>query len=336
MVSWNTRELLGRCLRSLHPEVEAGRAAVWVADNASSDGSPDLVREQAPWATLLETGANLGFGAAVDLVAARTESPWLAAANADIEVTPGALEAMLAAGEGADVGVVAPRLVHPDGATQHSVHPFPTVAFALAFNLGLPRVAPSLARRWCLEDGFDPEQPQRVPWAVGAFLLVRRQGFDRVGGFDARQWMYAEDLDLCWRMSEAGYATAYEPRAVVRHAESAATTAAFGQDKAPRFMAATYEVIARRRGYARALATAGVNVAGAGVRARHPEPRRWLRAHVSGARAALLGAAGRLSRDAAPSRRGCRSRTGPGARSRRGRARSWRSWPPGRPRCPRP
>ena len=170
---------------------------MWVADNASSDGSPDLVREQAPWATLLETGANLGFGAAVDLVAARTDSPWLAAANADIEVTPGALEAMLAAGEGADVGVVAPRLVHPDGTTQHSVHPFPTVPFALAFNLGLPRVAPSLARRGAWRTGSTPSSRSACPgpWArscwSGARASTAWAGSTRGSGCTPRTWTCA-------------------------------------------------------------------------------------------------------------------------------------------------
>ena len=74
VVSWNTRELLAACLRSLQPEADAGRAEVWVVDNASTDGSPDLVREEFPWATLVASEDNLGFGPAVNLVAARTLS----------------------------------------------------------------------------------------------------------------------------------------------------------------------------------------------------------------------------------------------------------------------
>src|SRR4051812_32308342 len=88
VVSWNTRDLLADCLRSLKPEVDAGRASVWVVDNGSSDGSRELVKSDAPWATLVEPDENLGFGAAVDLVAERTDGPWLAAANADIALDP--------------------------------------------------------------------------------------------------------------------------------------------------------------------------------------------------------------------------------------------------------
>lgn len=300
VVSWNTRELLARCLRSLQPEVDAGRAAVWVVDNSSDDGSPDLVRREAPWATLAEPGENLGFGAAVDLVAQRTDSPWIAPANADVALEPGALEALLETGRDPRVGIVAPRLLLPDGRTQHSVYPFPTIPFTLLFNLGLPRVAPGLAERWCLEGHWDPERPRDVDWAIGAFLLVRRAAFNAVGGFDADQWMYAEDLDLGWRVNTAGWTTRYDPRAMVRHEESAATSAAFGDSKRMRFMAATYAVLARRRGRARTWITAAVNCAGAAARVAWMTPparrsarwaaardanRDWLAAHRQGLRA---------------------------------------------------
>src|ERR1019366_47153 len=100
----------------------------------------------------------------------------------------------------------------------------------------------------------------------GAFLLLRRTAFDAVGGFDHRQWMYAEDLDLGWRLSAAGWITRYEPRARVLHASGAATSAAFGSDRVPRFMRATYAVIVRRRGVARTWITAAINVLGAVAR----------------------------------------------------------------------
>lgn len=97
VVSWNTADLLERCLESLRREHEAGRAAVWVVDNASSDGSVARVRERHPWAALVASPDNLGFGPAVDLVAERTDSPFLVAANADTALLPGALGALLSA-----------------------------------------------------------------------------------------------------------------------------------------------------------------------------------------------------------------------------------------------
>lgn len=300
VVSFNTRDLLVRCLASLEADVREGRAEVWVVDNGSHDGSAGAARDAAPWATVIEARGNLGFGAAVDLVAEATESRWLAPANADIALRPGALEALIRSGRDERTGVVAPRLVLPDGRTQHSVHPFPTVWFTLAFNLGIPRVSARLSERLFLEGHFEPERPQLVDWAVGAFLLVRRTAFEEVGGFDAVQWMYAEDLDLGWRMARAGWLTRYEPCALVSHRESAATEVAFGAERTARFMAATYAVIARRRGTLRAWTTLVVNCLGAGARvgwlsplahrgARWAQARqdnlRWLDAHRRGASA---------------------------------------------------
>src|SRR3954467_12559434 len=109
VVSWNTRELLLRCLESLEPDVRAGRASVWVVDNASKDGSAEAAREAAPWAEVVDGGENLGFGRAVNLVARSTDSEWIAAANADVALEPSALEALIAAGSDHRVACVAPR-----------------------------------------------------------------------------------------------------------------------------------------------------------------------------------------------------------------------------------
>jgi GT2 family glycosyltransferase len=268
VVSWNTRELLDRCLRSLEPAAREGLADVWVIDNASTDGSAALARSAHPWATVLERAENAGFGAAVNEVAGRTEAPWIAAANADVELTAGALDSLLGAGRRhPDAGVIAPRLVLPDGSTQHSVRPFPTLPLAVLFNLGLAQAIPSLGDRLAIDGRWNPERARRVDWAIGAFLLVRRQAWDAVGGFDEQQWMYAEDLDLGWRLAKAGWGTWYEPAAAVRHASAAATSQAWGADRTEQWMWSTYAWMLRRRGLPTARAYAALNVAGALARA---------------------------------------------------------------------
>jgi N-acetylglucosaminyl-diphospho-decaprenol L-rhamnosyltransferase len=288
VVSWNTRDLLARCLESLEEDQREGRAEVWVVDNGSTDGSPELVRERFPWVELVTPGENLGFGRAVNLVAQRTGSEWIAASNADIEVRPGAIEAMLAAGAGdPGAGAIAPRLVIPDGGTQHSVFAFPTVPYALALATGAYRLG-RLGDRLAIPGYWDAERARRVPWAVAAFLMVRRAAWEEVGGFDERQWLYAEDLDLGWRLHDAGWATRYEPGAVVDHVGAAATTQLFGRDPAPRWQQSTYGVIARRRGAVRTWAVALLNLLGAALRLaratldrdvpaeRRRELRRWI------------------------------------------------------------
>jgi GT2 family glycosyltransferase len=267
VVSWNTRELLDRCLRSLEPEADRGLAEVWVVDNASSDGSAELVRERFPWVNLVASEENLGFGSAVNLVASRTSTDWVAPANADIAVRPGALDSLLeAAGLDPRAGAIAPRLVLPTGETQHSVYGFPTIPFTLVLQTDAFRLWRGLGDRLALPGYWDSTRSRRVPWAVGAFLIVRREAWDAIGGFDERQWMYAEDLDLGWRLREAGWFTRYEPGAVVDHEERAATTKAWGVEVAPVWQRSTYGFMARRFGMPRTWTVAAINLIGQALR----------------------------------------------------------------------
>lgn len=263
IVSWNTRELLRRCLESLNAEVEAGRADVWVVDNGSTDGSVELVRDEFPWVSLLVPGENLGYGPAVNRVAERTTNPWIAPANSDLEFTPGALGALLGGGaRDPGAGAVAPKLLLPDGSVQPSIQPFPGLSSVVLKHLRLYHLSRPLGERLCMRGFWDPDAPQRVDWATGAFLIVRREAYEEVGGFDEGQWMYAEDLDLCWRLRRAGWATRFEPGAVVHHVLSQAAEQAFGDSdaRAAWWMAATYSWLARRRGVASTWAIAVVNL----------------------------------------------------------------------------
>jgi N-acetylglucosaminyl-diphospho-decaprenol L-rhamnosyltransferase len=268
VVSWNTRDLLRRCLESFAAEVDTGRCELWVVDNASSDGSAEMVRDEFPWVRLEGSNENLGFGPAVNLVAARTKAPWIGIANADIALQPGAIDALLAAGR-ADrgAGAIAPRLILPDGSTQHSVFTFPTIGSTLVVATGAGRVVKPLGGRNLLLGMFDAERPRRVPWAIAAFLLVRRQAWEAIGGFDEHQWMYAEDLDIGWRLSQAGWATRYEPSARVEHESSASTDQAWGDaGKTERWQRSTYAWMLRRMGAPRTRAVAAIQIVGQLVR----------------------------------------------------------------------
>jgi N-acetylglucosaminyl-diphospho-decaprenol L-rhamnosyltransferase len=264
IVSWNTRELLDACLRSLREDADRGLAEVWVVDNGSTDGSPELVRERHPWARLLVPERNLGYGPAVNRVAERTDANWIAPSNADLEFEPGALRTLLDRGAAAPrVGVVGPRLILPDGSTQPAVQPFPSVSDALLRNLSVYRLHRRIGERLCLDGYWDAARPARVDWVTGAFLLVRREAWDAIGGFDEAQWMYAEDIDLCWRAHRHGWEVRYEPEARVHHHLSVSAEQAFGdaERRAARMSRANYEWIARRQGPAAAWAVATTSVA---------------------------------------------------------------------------
>jgi GT2 family glycosyltransferase len=308
VVSSGTRDLLDACLASLEGDVASGLAEVWVVDNASSDGSAAMVSQRFPWVRLLALERNLGYGRAVNLVAERSRGEWIVAANADVAVAPGALGELLAAGRSdPGAGAASPLLRLPDGTPQHSAYPFPTVPFTLAFNLGAHRLSSRLGERLCLEGCWSPHVARPVPWAIAAFLAVRRTAFEQIGGFDPGQWLFAEDLDLGWRLHRAGWRTLHVPAAEVRHEGGAATVAAFGAARTARWQDATYAWMLVRRGGPRARLVAAINVAGALARcalfaalaplcrerwrAAREANRQWSRLHARGLRprAELLG-----------------------------------------------
>lgn len=266
VVSWNTRDLLSACLHSLESDVRAGHAEVCVVDNASSDGSADAVEAEFPWARLVRSSDNLGFGRAVNLAAQGSRAPWIASANADVRLAPGALERLVTTGE-ADpaAGIVAPMLLLRDGSVQPSIQPFPTLVDAALLRLRVWRISRRVGRRLCLRGYRDPARGGYVDWAAGAFLVLRRSAFQQVGGFDEEQWLYAEDLDLAWRLGRRGWRTHYEPRAVVYHEESAAAAKVWGDGLPAKWLEATYASIGRRRGLGRARSLAAFNIAMSGV-----------------------------------------------------------------------
>src|SRR3954453_20071084 len=264
IVSWNTRDLLRRCLESFALEVDSGRCEVWVVDNASSDGSPEMVRDEFPWVRLHASQENLGFGPGINWVANRTGAPWVGVGNADIALQPGAIDALIAAGEAdPEAGAIAPRLILPDGSTQHSVFAFPSLETTAIVASGLGRLLKPLGERALLLGMFDAEKARRVPWAIAAFLLVRREAWDTIGGFDEHQWMYAEDLDIGWRLHQAGWATRYAPNARVEHESSASTEQAWGEGgKTERWQRATYAWMFRRMGAAHTRAVGAIQIVG--------------------------------------------------------------------------
>ena len=219
VVSYDSAPDLGACLRSL---AAAGIERRVVVDNGSSDGSGAAAATADPGHEWIDSGANLGFGRAANLGAAASAEPYLLIGNADLVVDPAAPATLLERLRAEDgVGLVGPRLVNPDGSTYPSARTFPNLVDAIGHGL-LGIVAPSnpFTRRYRVLDRDDTEAPT-VDWVSGACFLVERRAFVAVGGFDPAYFMYLEDVDLCWRLRRAGWATAYEPAASVLHVQGA-------------------------------------------------------------------------------------------------------------------
>jgi|SRR5262245_30837368 len=222
IVSHRSRELLRGCLESLRGNPPSRPLKVIVVDNDSRDGTVEMVRSEHPEVELIESAENLGFAAATNLGARRGSGPYLLALNPDTAVTPGSLDRVIAVLEGHPaVGVAGPRLLRPDGSFDHAAkRSFPTPLSALGHFTGIGRGGSSgrLAAYRAPEVSSGP-----VDAVNGAFMLMRRAAFDRVGGFDEGYWMYMEDLDLSYRLSRAGVITWYEPTATVMHVKAGTT-----------------------------------------------------------------------------------------------------------------
>jgi N-acetylglucosaminyl-diphospho-decaprenol L-rhamnosyltransferase len=221
VVNYNAGAVLAGCLASLSDE---GIEETVVVDNGSLDGSDRIVCAADPKAIWLPSGSNLGYGRAANLGAARTRSPALLICNPDLVLRPGTVAALVATLEAdPSVGIVGPRLLNTDGSVYPSARSFPSLLDAVGHGaLGTVWSGNPFSRRYKLLD-WDHRSERRVDWVSGACLLVRRQTWDEIGGFDPSFFMYMEDVDLCWRAGRAGWAVTYQPAGEVTHSQGVST-----------------------------------------------------------------------------------------------------------------
>ena len=223
VVSYRTPELLRQCLAAL--EREALELEVFVVDNASGDGSVDMVRAEFPSANVIENTRNVGFGAAHNQALRRAHGRYWVVLNSDAVPQPGALDTLKRElDDDPEIAVVGPKLTFPDGTVQQSRRRFPKMNTLFAESTQLQRFWPDNAalRRYYVQDRSDDE-PQDVDWLVGACLCVRGAAAKSVGLFDERFFMYSDELDWCRRFRAAGWRVRYIPSAVVVHVEGASS-----------------------------------------------------------------------------------------------------------------
>lgn len=214
IVNHETRDDLLACLETLEP---AGAQEVVVVDCGSTDGSVAAVRTARPDVTVLALD-NVGYGRGANAGVARTSAPYVVVANADTRFAPGSLRRLAAAFDGApDLAAAGPQVRYPDGRPQASARTFPSLGQAAGHALlGLWWPGNPWTRAYRQTD-VDASLARDVDWLSGCALMLRREAFDDVGGFDPGYWMFVEDVDLGFRLRQAGWRVRFEPDAQVVH-----------------------------------------------------------------------------------------------------------------------
>ena len=219
IVNWNTRSDLEQAITT---SVEADPALSMecvVVDNASTDGSAQMVRERFPQVTLIENTENAGFARGYNRAVQEARGRHLFILNPDTTTRPGALRTLVDFMDShPEAGASAPRILNPDGSLQFSCRRFPKPMAAVFRNTPLGALVPRnrFTRDYLMTD-WDHEAVREVDWASGAALCVRRECWDEVGGFDENFFMYAEDMDWCLRAHRAGWQIHYVPQAAIVH-----------------------------------------------------------------------------------------------------------------------
>jgi len=211
IVNWNTRDLLQKCLFSLYCYTKGISYEVFVVDNGSSDGSPEMVEQLFPSVHLIHNKKNIGFSKANNQAIRLTSSRYILLLNSDTELTSNALqEVVLFMDSHPSVGISGTRLLNADGTFQYSCDLFPRTPMRLLRDKFADTCYPGNAitrqRKIAL---WNYNQNFAADYLIGAMLLIRRETLDQIGLLDEQFFMYAEDIDWCYRAALAGWETYY-------------------------------------------------------------------------------------------------------------------------------
>lgn len=230
IVNWNTKRLLETCLKTVADnlaELPSLKSETIVVDNASNDGSVDMVRTNFSWVRLVDNSENVGFAKANNQAFEMSSGRFVLLLNPDTELRNGALAALTGyMDENAATGIAGARLLNSDGTLQQSCYRFPTPGRELWLLLHLDKLYPDFATYDMSE--WDTQAPRKVEVLKGACLILRRDLIVGEQLFDEAYFMYSEEVDLCRRIHKAGWGIDWVPQGEVVHHEGQSTKQAIG------------------------------------------------------------------------------------------------------------
>lgn len=214
IVNWNTKDLLRNCLKSIYQTVKNISYEIIIVDNASSDGSRDMLTREFPEVLLINNNENKGFGAANNQAFAVMRGKYALLLNTDAVLTDYAVYRLWHFTESnPSAAIVCGQLLNADGSKQNSIASFPSL-LTLAINTSLleylfPKYFPSKR--------YEHKKPIEVDSAIGACMLIRRKALEEVGFFDERYFFFFEETDLAYAIHRADWKTYYVPDALIYH-----------------------------------------------------------------------------------------------------------------------
>ncbi|MEP6476843.1 MAG: glycosyltransferase family 2 protein [Actinomycetota bacterium] len=218
IVNYNAGAYLERCLASLAAHRGDLTTDVLLVDNASHDGSHTVAVAAHPWARLIENPTNAFLSAAWNQGARATTAPYLLFLNPDTEIFAGTLaDYVRVARSHPRAGIVGPMIRDPDGTVYATGRRFPSVVDASFHALLSPFTRDNPFTRRYEMDGWDRSSARQVDWVSGACMLVPREAYDAVGGFDEDFPLYAEELDVATRLRESGWTVWFTPAVEILH-----------------------------------------------------------------------------------------------------------------------
>jgi N-acetylglucosaminyl-diphospho-decaprenol L-rhamnosyltransferase len=227
IVNYRTRDLVLACLQTLYAQTHETRFRTVVFDNASDDGSVEAIAARFPQVKLIASPENLGFARANNVVAAEADTEWLLLLNPDTEVHAGAVDRLLAfSRSNPQAGITGGRTVFRDGSLNYLsclMRITPWSAFCLATGL----TAAFRGSEFFNPEGMGSWQrdtEREVDIVIGCFLMIRRELWQELGGFDLKYFMYGEEADLCLRARKLGYRPRITPDAEIMHLVGASTS----------------------------------------------------------------------------------------------------------------
>ncbi|MBM3707304.1 MAG: glycosyltransferase family 2 protein [Actinobacteria bacterium] len=218
VVSFNSADLLKDCLTSLFENPLKNSFEILVVDNASRDGSAEMVKKNFPKVRLIENNKNVGFAAANNLAIKSSQSEYILLINSDCQVYGTSLDSMVSfMSRYEKAGIAGPKIINSDGSIQFSCRRFPSI-FDAGMHTLLTNIAPDnpFSRRYKLID-IKRDEPFEVDWVSGSCMLIRRKALTDTGYMDENYFMYVEDIDICYQMWKKGWKVFYYPYAEILH-----------------------------------------------------------------------------------------------------------------------